>query len=246
MKHDGDESEMIRVAICEKKKDIREYTKAALEVIDEELQIVEFSNLDDLRENMDSQWTSFDMVLLDTSIQKKCDGLSFAAKLRSKNKSAAIIFITESKAYYAEAFRVFALGYLVYPFDAKELQNCIYFFNHKAYVERRSTWMIKEKGANWCRIYCRSIIYIESHNRDIIIYLEDGTQKHSRIKLNDAETRLADYNFLRCHQSYIVNLYFVDEMFNNSFRIRSREIPISRKYQKQVKDAYYNYMFSKI
>lgn len=237
---------MIRVAICQKKKDMREYIKAALEMMEEELQMVEFSNLDDLKENMDPQWTSFDMVVLDTSVQKKCDGLSFAAKLRSKNKSAGIVFVTESKAYYAEAFRVFALGYLLYPFDAKELQNCVYFFNHKPYAERRSTWMIKEKGSNWCRIYCRNIVYIESHNRDIVIHLEDGTQKHSRIKLNDAEERLSAYNFLRCHQSYIVNLHFVDEMLSNSFHVQSREIPISRKYQKQVKEAYYNYMFSKM
>ena len=106
--------------------------------------------------------------------------------------------------------------------------------------------MIKEKGGNWGRLFLRNIIYIESENRDIRIHLEDDQEKISFQKLSQIEEQLVQPNFIRCHQSYLVNLYFVDEMAHNAFVIKDQDIPISRKYLKSAKEAYYNYMFSKI
>ena len=106
--------------------------------------------------------------------------------------------------------------------------------------------MIKEKGGKWGRIFLRNITFIESDNRDIRIHLEDGQEKISYQKLSQVESQLTQPNFVRCHQSYLVNLYFVDELAHNQFIIKDQEIPISRKYQKEAREAYYNYMFSKI
>lgn len=184
--------------------------------------------------------------MLDTSIQQEGDGLTLAGHIRKLNGKVMILFVTESEQYYAQAFKVFATGYLLYPFDVKEIENCIAFYNQKTKTERRASWMVKGKGGNWCRIFCRNILFVESDNRQVILHLDDGTIVESYAKLSQAEQELPDKGFLRCHQSYIVNLYYVDEIKNGKFWIQGKEIPISRKYQKLAKEGYYDYMFSKL
>lgn len=237
---------MFRLAICETKTEERNYIRAAVETVEKDISICEFGNLDDLKESMNEDGSSYDMILLNTTVHQEGDGLKFAASVRRKNIKIGFIFITKSQNYYAMAFQVFATGYLLYPFDVRELQNCINFFNQKTVFERRSSIMLKEKGGKWSRIFLRNIMFIESENRDIRLHMEDGQEKLSYQKLSQVAEQLIQPNFIRCHQSYLVNLYFVDELSHNQFMIQDREIPISRKYLKEAKEAYYHYMFSKM
>lgn len=237
---------MIRAAICEKNKEKREYIKLAMQALSYEIDVQEFRNIYDFKDVFDINTMGFDIIILDTSVQEEGDGIALAEHVRTRNTRVMILFVTGSEKYYKQAFRVFATGYLLYPFDIKELENCVSFYNQKTKTERRSSWMVKGKGGNWCRVFCRNIVYVESDNREIILHLDDGTVMESYAKLSKAEEELPKKGFLRCHQSYIVNLYFVDEMKSGSFKIQDEEIPISRKYHKAAKEVYYNYMFSKM
>lgn len=237
---------MLRAAICQKNKEKREYILSAIQALDFDIDVQEFRNIYDFKDIFDAQNTAFDIIVLDTSIQQEGDGLTLAGHIRKLNGKVMILFVTDSEQYYAQAFKVFATGYLLYPFDVKEIENCIAFYNQKTKTERRASWMVKGKGGNWCRIFCRNILFVESDNRQVILHLDDGTIVESYAKLSQAEQELPDKGFLRCHQSYIVNLYYVDEIKNGKFWIQGKEIPISRKYQKLAKEGYYDYMFSKL
>ncbi|MEE0039582.1 MAG: LytTR family DNA-binding domain-containing protein, partial [Blautia sp.] len=48
--------------------------------------------------------------------------------------------------------------------------------------------------------------------------------------MNDFEKQLDDGTFLRCHQSFIVNMERVTGAENDSFHIGEHVIPISRSY----------------
>ena len=54
------------------------------------------------------------------------------------------------------------------------------------------------------------------------------------------------YTSFRCHQSYIISLYFVEKMDTGKFIVQSAEIPVSRKYQRAAREMYYDYMFEKM
>ena len=157
-----------------------------------------------------------------------------------------ICFITDSQRYYAEAFSVFATGYLLYPFDVSELHNCITFFWQKPTMERRASLMLKEVGGSFRRVYCRNILYVESANRKVILHLENGETIESYAKLDELEQQLPGRLFFRCHQSYIISLYFVEKMDTGKFIVQSAEIPVSRKYQGAAREMYYDYMFEKM
>ena len=143
---------MLRAAVIERQKERRDYNRAALESLDMDLQVSAFSNLYDFEENLDEAATSYDMILLGTTVHQEGDGLREAADLRARNRRIMLCFLTDSPNYYKEAFDVFATGYLLYPYDVSRLHNCVSFFYQKQSTERRSSWMIKETGGSYRRI----------------------------------------------------------------------------------------------
>lgn len=237
---------MIRAAIVEKSKEHREYIRAALAGVNMDIQVREFTNEYDYLENLNGDASSFDILLLNTTIRHEGDGLKLAANVRARNRKVMICFITDSQRYYAEAFSVFATGYLLYPFDVSELHNCITFFWQKPSIERRATLMMKEACGSFRRVYCRDILYVESANRKVCLHLDNGEIVESYAKLDELEQQLSEKLFFRCHQSYIINLYFVEKMEVGKFVVRSEDVPISRKYQRAAREAYYDYLFEKM
>ncbi len=237
---------MLRAAIVEKSKEHREYIRAGLAGAGMEIQVSEFTNEYDYLENLNEDGSSFDILLLNTTIRHEGDGLRLAAEVRARNRKVMICFITDSQRYYAEAFSVFATGYLLYPFDVSELHNCITFFWQKPNMERRASLMLKETGGSYRRIYCRNILFIESSNRKVYLHLDNGEVMENYAKLDELEQQLPGKLFFRCHQSYIISLYFVEKMDAGKFVIQSQEVPISRKYQRVARETYYDYMFEKM
>ena len=211
-----------------------------------DIQVSEFTNEYDYLENLNEDASSFDILILNTTIRHEGDGLKLAAGIRARNRKVMICFITDSQRYYAEAFSVFATGYLLYPFDVSELHNCITFFWQKPNMERRASLMLKEAGGSYRRVYCRNILYMESANRKVILHMEDGESMESYAKLDELEQQLPGRLFFRCHQSYIISLYFVEKMDASKFVVQTHEIPISRKYQRAAREVYYDYMFEKL
>lgn len=237
---------MLRAAIVEKAKERRAYIRAALMGTNLDIQVQEFTNEYDYLENLNEDGSSFDLLILNTTICQEGDGVRLAARLRERNRRVMICFVTDSSEYYAEAFGVLATGYFLYPFDVRGLHNCITFFWQKPEVERRASLMLKEAGGSYRRVFCRNILYIESSGRKAILHLEDGALMESYAKLDELEQLLSRKLFFRCHQSYIISMYFVEKMESGRFWIQNQDIPISRKYQKDAKETYYEYMFEKM
>ena len=237
---------MMRVAIVEKEKEHREYIRAGLLGLNMEFQISEFSNEYDYMEKSGEDMSAFDIILLNTTIRHEGDGIRLAGDIRNHNRNVMICFVTDSQKYYAEAFSVLATGYLLYPFDISELHNCISFFYKKTNQERRASVMVKVIGGNYRRLYCRNICYAESDNRKIILHMENGEEIAIYAKMAELESMLPGKLFFRCHQSYIINLYFVEKMETGNFLLEDGEVPISKKYQKEAKELYYDYMFEKM
>ena len=236
----------IRVAVCERNLKQREYIVANLKELSYNIACFAYGNIYDLQEVFEENNGAYDVVLIATTLMTKGDGIKLAQRIREINLEVGIIFLAESKDFYQEAFDVFAMSYLLKPIQYQKLDRCFTFYTKNVKTERRVSWMVKGKGGNWVRIFCRDIIYIESDNREIIVHLADGTMIESYGKLGDIEEQLPTANFIRCHQSYIVNMFFVSELRSTAFEMKEESIPISRKFQKIVKERYYQYMFNKI
>ncbi|SHK26221.1 LytR/AlgR family response regulator transcription factor [Hespellia stercorisuis] len=236
----------IRIAVCEREIQTREYLIANLKELSGEVVCVEYDNVYDLVEQIEMDASAYDVICVSATTLKKGDGIAAAAKIRSYSLNVAIIIMADSKDYYAEAFDMFAMAYLIKPVQYQAIERCFTFYTKNNKADRRSSWMVKSRGGNWKRIFCRDIVYIESNNREFVVHLADGENIESYGKLADVVEQLASDSLIRCHQSYIVNMYYISEMKTANFMMDDIVIPISRKYQKSVKDQYYKYMFNRM
>ena len=86
------------------------------------------------------------------------------------------------------------------------------------------------------------VSYITSSLHIVNFHKTDGSILQCRGKLKDFEKQLDDSTFLRCHQSFIVNMERVTGAENDSFHIGEHVIPISRSYNRNAHEKYDEYL----
>ncbi len=95
------------------------------------------------------------------------------------------------------------------------------------------------------RVPFESIEYFESNAKVVTLFLEKSSKKYCfNSKLSDIESILPEY-FLRCHQSYIVNMNHIARLdgINHSFFLFSKdEVLISRRMYAEAFEKYKAFM----
>lgn len=92
------------------------------------------------------------------------------------------------------------------------------------------------------------ILYISSSGHVLFIHCTDGRVQESTGKLNDLEQQICGDTFLRCHQSFIVNMYHVREFSGMELTLVSEaeKVPVSRRYYAAVQERYRKIMFEEV
>ena len=86
------------------------------------------------------------------------------------------------------------------------------------------------------------VSYISSSLHTVNFHLVNGESIHCRGKLCDFQEQLTNSSFLRCHQSFYVNMKEIMGMKADSFVLKDTVIPISRTYMKASQKAYREYL----
>ena len=75
-----------------------------------------------------------------------------------------------------------------------------------------------------------------------ILHRTDGNEYTIYKKLNDIEEEINHRAFLRCHQSYLVNMNKIESV-ENDFTMKSGDVvPIRTRNLNEIKKEYYNYI----
>lgn len=169
------------------------------------------------------------------------NGIEAAREIRKNNVYVPLIILCGSEKYYKEAFEVFAWQYLLTPVDKNDVERAI--------RPLKRLWGSMEERVLYYRyrsqIYTlphSHILYISSNLHTVNFHLEDGTSVHCRGKLAAFEEQLKDSNFIRCHQSFFVNMDAVTSMKIDTFVVKGNIVPISRSYIKDVQVKYNDYL----
>ena len=82
------------------------------------------------------------------------------------------------------------------------------------------------------------IIYFERDKRKTMVHMMDGTEYTTYKHIDEFEKTVSD-DFMRIHFSYLVNLQYVKEYHRNHLFLSDDSfVPISRKYEKGVKEYF--------
>lgn len=179
----------------------------------------------------------FDLIFLDIYIDKTI-GIDVAKKLRDLGFVGNIVFATQTPDFAMDGYDVNAIGYSLKPHSYKKIEKILDQAT-KDIIENMIS--IKIRG-EIIRLPINDIEYIESSNTVCLIHCADGRVYKQYTKLSAFEEKLNGNGFLRCHQSYLVNMNFIKEA-NKSFLLTSgEEVLIRQRNLKEIKDCYLNFI----
>lgn len=239
------------IAVCDDEKEILEKIKQYLLCAMQNYPIGKheihlFWNIEDFIYQIDEN-EPYRIVFLDIKMGEY-NGIEIAYKLKKKQPTTLIIFMTSYHQYVYDVFKVHPFDFIRKPLYQKDI---VYTFCNA--LKQCDDLPVLEYSFNghFYNIYLKNIYYITSRKREILVRHRFGESRFYE-KLGEIEQILnkKSYNFLRISQSVIINIRYIEEL---SFQIvklgmneQVEEFNISRKYQQQVRTTYLNYMTDKM
>lgn len=230
-------SRKISIAVCDDEKVFREQIQEMiaqyLQAHDIAYEITLFEDGTYLYENQVAD--RYDIFFLDIQMNE-INGMDLAWKLREQNQSAEIVFITVMKEYAFEGYEVEAFRYILKNDIKQLLPSCL-----ESYLKKRGRKK-KIKGTftdGSEELDYDDLIYVESQLRTLCFYTKEG-ELYQKRKLSDLEKELGDSKeFVRCHQSFLINLGYVKMIKNYVAYLKNDiQIPIAKPKFRDVKQKY--------
>ena len=229
---------MYQIAICEDEQvfsdKYKKICRATLEKLNIEHQISVFASGEDFLAVFTARQKRYDLILLDI-VMGSMDGITLAREIRLADKDVVIIFITSSQDYVFKGYDVSARHYLMKPVDTRKLENLI----TEAYTEKycENNYIFKFGEQHLC-VPLKDIVCIETVGRRVEVSLMDKSFYHSG-KLSEVFNELPEKSFVRCHQSFVVNLENIRELTRqNVIAVNGKKIPVSRTYLDDTRKAF--------
>lgn len=232
----------MRIAICDDNADDRTAIKtvlmkyAAKKSIDFEYTECESGNklMYTLRHDGDCP----EIILLDINMNDM-DGLTVAGNIRKIFPDIPIVLITAFMSYALDGYKVRANRFLIKDDLEMTLPDCMDDLLHELSKRERTMIFDFEEGIR--KLLIDSIIYVESFGHKVVFHTADATYRQNR-KLEEIEKELGDYDFIRVHKSFVVNLKYVLKVSNYSLTMQDGYvISVPRSRYADVKQAYARY-----
>lgn len=176
-------------------------------------------------------------IIMDIVLENNTNGIDVASKIHAERPEIKVIFLTAyDDIYYKQIFSDFQ----PYGFITKPIQyNILNFFLRKIYIEYRNKNKCLEfiSGYKNRSVAVADICYIQSRKR-ICEIITPKEIFNTYLKISEVEECLTP-DFLRCHQSYIINMSYVSDLRKNQFVLTNGDtVPISKKYILEARKAY--------
>ena len=112
--------------------------------------------------------------------------------------------------------------------------------------ERQEKTLLLRERTQVTRLPHREITAIASSNAVLLVHTKNGGVHRLYRKLDELEAELCGCGFLRCHQSFLVNLAHIAAAEQYEFVLSGgMRIPIRRQDAKKLRDAYFKYLLGK-
>ena len=210
---------MLGIAVFDDEKIIVDYVGELIkENLDVNAKIYKYTKLEEFKGDCKKGiLQKINAIYIDIKIDS-LNGIEIAQKIQQENPKIKIIYMTAYSQYSEAIFKTKPTYLLLKPIKKEQIKKSL----ERALQEEKQnknikTFNIKGKIFN---IEVEKIKYIESNKRVVIIYEED-LKRRIYGKLDEIEKMLSS-NFVRCHQSYIVNLEHVRELNTHEFVLHTR------------------------
>lgn len=180
----------------------------------------------------------FDLIFLEIEMNQ-LNGIEIGKKIRNElnNHTTQIIYISTKYDYAPYLFKTKPLDFFVKPLRKGQIIDSIDRINEYLYTEK----IFFEFSYNriFYKIPFKNILYFENNSKKININTEIKLYEFYG-KLTNVEKQIPN-NFIRIHNSYIVNFDYVIEYHYDYVKVYNEDIlTISQSRKKQIKNFILN------
>ncbi|MFD0964254.1 LytR/AlgR family response regulator transcription factor [Pseudofulvibacter geojedonensis] len=191
-----------------------------------------------------------ELVFLDINL---IDGSGFDFLDQTENLSFKIIFITAYEEYALKALKIGAIDYILKPVDVEELQIALEKVAKLSLTEQRQqlkvakqVWsndeskLILSLHDSFQVIDLNKLLFCESDKGYTTFYCTNNKKYVVSKTIKEFEERLLKNNFIRPHQSFIVNLDYINK-YDKSGIIHLKnggKIPVSSRKREQFLNVF--------
>lgn len=226
---------MRKIAICDDSKLDRQLLKVVIQIYfennEEEFKIFEYELGDNLLDDIEVELLFLDIIM---------NGMKIARKLRDIQFKAPIIFLTAHADYAVESYEVYVAGYLLKPYDTNKLTLLLDEVLQRS-VQKRIAVKVKKQHRY---LEINDIMYVESDKHVLNIHLKDSRVIQTTEKLSELEKTINSKRFIRCHQSYLVNMEYIKDAKTDFILSNDIRIPIRVRGRKEIIERYHKYYSS--
>lgn len=185
----------------------------------------------------------YDIALFCIKEEKEVD---VAIRMRKNDEDVIIIFLSESDKILRDIVCLNAFAFIQMPTNEEKLKEIFL----EAYYRLRNVnqFFFFRYNKEDFKVIIRDILYFENKGRQVKIYVKDGEIKVFNGKLKEVEKKLEEGKmpFLRIHQSFLVNYYFISSRLKSEVTLTNGiRLPISESKQKNC-DEWKNRLNKKI
>ena len=176
-----------------------------------------------------------DMIFLDIEMPK-VSGLQFLQKMQVESM---VILTTAFPQYALEGYELDIIDYLLKPFALSRFLKAVqkakdyHQMKNPAAGTAASSYIFIKSEKRIEKIELGDILYAESVGNYVSVYTA-----HKRIiaylTMKSLESQLPAGEFIKIHQSYLVNCSKIDAIEGNEIKIGSKSLPMSRNYREMV------------
>lgn len=233
---------MIRIAICDNQAEFCVLIEKQLkEEYGTGISVTAYGSAEELQADYDmgKGWNIADILLISIELGGR-NGIDSAQILQQRYKNLKVIFMAYKVDCAEGIFRVEPSDFLLKPFRKKKLLEAVSRVIRQVEEEDNAYFVVAFKG-NIFKIKARDILYFESEKRTAILH---GRKEQWTLyrKLDDIQKDLPDY-FLRCHQSYLVNMNEIKSLKPLRVELYQGDIvPISRPKYKETREKFLEFL----
>ncbi len=209
-----------------------------------ETEIYSFDNSQQCLDKFD-KIGGFDILLLNISalgIKEE----EIASEIRKRKAPCEFIFISYSSDFAVEAFALEAVHYLLIPFSEADFNEALDRAMAKIWSAKCKKLPLRAEGR--IRIVdTDEIIYIESHEHVLNVYLKNGCATESRRSLgriSEELEKIAPGQFISPYKGYVINQKAINAIETKRILMNGGiSIPIPRGSYRTIQKAFLDFMF---
>lgn len=230
---------MLNICLCDDDINVLEhYSNKIYELLSKHnyaFRIDSFKSGESLIFELEENPNKFNIIIIDI-LMKNINGIEASKILRKYGYNGVIIFLTSSKEFALDSFKVEPLNYILKNDNDDRFNNIILKAAELVYNNSNKSIIVSSKKYQNKVINLDKIIYMETLNKKVILHNIAGEAEEVNCIFKDIYSKVKNHGFIRCHKSYIINIKYVNS-FNNLECILQRDIiiPIGRKYSKDFK-----------